>query len=67
MQQHLLPEILAAWRSAERIEAGCPLGSPDRENAHLVTERVRSVYQELAAGGAVPGSLLTTILAAFPG
>ena len=64
--QQLLPQIRAAWRSAQRIEAAYAPGSRERENAHEVTQRVRSAYKELVAGGSVPDPLIAKILAAFP-
>ena len=47
--QKLLQVVLTAWREAERVAFDRPAGSQEQEAALIAAERLRVLYDELAA------------------
>jgi hypothetical protein len=62
----LAADLIAAWRSAERIANAMPEGSPERQAAERASERVRDAYQDVmrskAANEMIPSDAHSLVL-----
>jgi len=52
--QTLVAEVLAAWRSAERLTKTLAEGTPEHRAATAACERLRDLYRDLTLPGGAP-------------